>query len=103
VRTRYLAIKILSEQRFSKWDVVNTIQDAVIQLFGEYGASQANIYLVDYDAEKNLAVLRCSHKYVEMARAAIASLTKMGDHTVTLHVLGVSGTLRALRRRILEN
>jgi RNase P/RNase MRP subunit POP5 len=103
VRTRYLAIEILSEQRFSKWDVINTIRDAVVQLFGEYGASQANLYLVDYNAEKNQVILRCSHKYVEMARAAIASVTKMVGHPVAFHVLGVSGTLKALQRRVLEN
>ncbi|MEA2090042.1 MAG: Rpp14/Pop5 family protein [Thermoproteota archaeon] len=103
MRTRYLALEILSEHFFNKWDIINTIRHAVVQLFGEYGASQINLYLIEYDVEKNQAIVRCSHKAVEMARAAIASVTKMLDHPVAIQVLSVSGTLKALRRKLPKN
>lgn len=103
MRPRYLALKILSEQSFSKWDVINSIRSAVVQLFGEYGAHQANLYLIEYDVKKNQAIVRCSHKAVEIIRAAIASITEMLDHPVAIHVLSVSGTLKALRQKLAKN
>jgi RNase P/RNase MRP subunit POP5 len=33
-----------------------------------------------------------------MVKAAIASITRIGDNPATIHVLRVSGTLKALRK-----
>ena len=53
--------------------------------------------MIDYEQEKRIAIIRAALVSVNMVRAAIASVTRMGDKPVALHVLRVSGTLRSLR------
>lgn len=98
VKQRYLALKIESAGSFEEEDIKDAVWSAVIQLFGEYGASQAGLFLVQYDKQRKEAVLRCSHKALPMVHASIVSVTKIGDKPVAMHVLRVSGTLRALKK-----
>jgi ribonuclease P/MRP protein subunit POP5 len=88
------------EQPVSKGNIADAVWNAVLQLFGEYGASQANLALIEYDQEKSWGIIRCSHRAVEMVRASIASVTEINEKPVAIHVLRVSGTLKALRRKV---
>jgi len=97
-RRRYLKIEVESEQSINDRAFMDAVWDAVLQLFGEYGASQANLTLIQYDPQKGYAVVRCSNKALEMVRASIASITKIDEKPVAIHVLRVSGTLKSLRR-----
>jgi len=100
VRRRYLALRVEGEEPFDLKEVSDAVWNAVLRLFGEVGASQAGLYLIHFDTEKNYAVLRCSHKALPMVKAAIASITKIGNKTVVIHVLRVSGSLKALSRKV---
>lgn len=97
VKQRYLALKIESAESFEEGDVRDAVWSALIQLFGEYGASQAGLFFVQYDRQRKEAILRCSHKALPMVHASVSSVTKMKDKPAAIHVLRVSGTLRALR------
>jgi ribonuclease P/MRP protein subunit POP5 len=101
VRRRYLAIKVLSEQSISKREIVDAVWNAVLQLFGEYGASQASLTFIEYNSEKSWGIVRCSHRALEMVRASVASITEINGKPVAIDVLGVSGTLKALRKKVL--
>jgi ribonuclease P/MRP protein subunit POP5 len=100
VRRRYLAIKFVSEQAFTERAVMNAIWKAILRLFGEYGASQTELNLVEADPQSNYAVVRCSHRYHERTRASIASITEINGKPAVVHVIGVSGTLKALRKKL---
>jgi len=102
VKHRYLALKIENTESLEEVDVRDALWSALIRLFGEYGASQAGLFLVQYDRQRKEAVLRCSHKALPMVQASIASVTTIKDKPVAMHVLRVSGTLRALRKRGLK-
>lgn len=78
---------------------MNAVWGAVTRLFGEYGASQANLNLIEYDDQRNYAVLRCSHKALHMVRAAVASITEINGTPAAIQVPAVSGTLKALRKK----
>ena len=99
-RRRYLALKIDSDERFSSSEFISAVWDAVLKLYGEYGASRTGLALIDYDAEKKFAILRTAHTTVDMVRAALASITKIGDKPLAIHVLKVSGTIKALYKKI---
>ncbi|UCE16839.1 MAG: ribonuclease P protein component 2 [Candidatus Bathyarchaeota archaeon] len=101
VRRRYLALRVLSEQSISKRDVMDAVWNAFLQLFGEHGASQTNLTFIEYNSEKSCGIVRCSHKTVEMVRASIASITEINGKPVAIDILGVSGTLKALREKVL--
>jgi RNase P/RNase MRP subunit POP5 len=100
VRRRYLALEIDSGEVFSSKEFMDAIWAAVSKLFGEYGASQAGLALIDYDAERKLVVVRTAHAALNMVRAALASIVKIQDKPVAIHVLRVSGTIRTLYKKI---
>ena len=100
MRRRYLALKIDSDETFSSREFMDSVWDAVLRLYGEYGASRTGLALIDYDAEKKLVILRTVHTTVDVVRAALASITRIGDKPVAIHVLKVSGTIKTLSKKI---
>jgi ribonuclease P/MRP protein subunit POP5 len=98
-KRRYLALKVVSEQPLDERIVLDGVQASVHRLFGEYGASQASLKMIKYIPEKRQFVIRCSHRMLEKVRAAIASTIEVNGEKATIHVLGVSGTLKALSKK----
>jgi len=80
--------------------VSDAIFSAVLRLFGEVGATQAALRLIRFDGKTGFAVVRCSHTALPMVKAAVASVTRIGSQSAAIHVLRVSGTLKALGRKI---
>ena len=99
-RRRYLLLGLEGNAPAEAGDLVGLILSAVVEFFGEDRAVGAGLKLIEYDRDRRLAVLRCSHDCLRFVRAAIASITEWGGHPLAVHVLDVSGTLRALRRRL---
>ena len=107
MRRRYIAVKIELEDdelsecgKLSKGDVWGAVWRSFLQLYGEYGASQADLSLVEYNPDENYAVFRCSHKALETVRTAISAVTEVRGRKAAFHIIYVSGTLKALRKRI---
>ncbi|MEM1586069.1 MAG: Rpp14/Pop5 family protein [Candidatus Bathyarchaeia archaeon] len=100
VRHRYILVKIDAKKVPCKRDFESSLWHNIIRLFGEYGASQTDLSLIKYDQEMGHAVIRCSHMALPKVRAAIAAITKISDEEVTAHTLLVSGTLKALKRKM---
>lgn len=80
----------------------NALWYSIIRLFGEYGASQANISFIEYNEEMKYAIIRCSHKALPMVQASIVAVTKVDGEDAAMYVLLVSGTLKSLRRKMLN-
>lgn len=99
-RRRYLALEIDSEETFSSKELMNALWSAVLKLYGEYGASKTGLTLIDYNPQKKLAVIRVVHTAIENVRAAIASITKIGEKPAAIHILVVSGTIKALYKKL---
>jgi RNase P/RNase MRP subunit POP5 len=99
VKRRYLAVKVEGRQQLNEQQLLDAVYGSVLRLFGEYGASKANLTVIRYVPEKNQFVVRCSHKMLEQVRAAIVSTTVANGETVAFHVAGVSGTLKALAKK----
>ena len=102
MRRRYLALKVEIEEPLSERALILAIWNSILQLFGEHGASQTNLCLVEFNPEDGYAILRCSHKAVDMVRAAIATIVKINEKSVAIHVVRVSGTLKSLRKKLVE-
>jgi len=99
IKRRYLLVQIVGSEAIDERAFMDAVWDAVLRLFGEYGASQTNLILMKYSLKPNYAVLRCSHKALDMVKASLASITQMNGKPVAVRVLGVSGTLKALSRQ----
>lgn len=100
MRRRYTAVKIDSERTFDERDFYDAVWTSILRLFGEYGASQTELTLIEYDQETNQAILRCSHKALDLVKASIVAVTEIENESATLHIVLVSGTLKSLRSKI---
>jgi len=78
---------------------MNTIWTMVYCLFGEFGASQTGLYLIKHENLKEVVIVRCSHKALEMVRAAIAAVTEINGKPAAIRTIAVSGTLKALLKK----
>jgi RNase P/RNase MRP subunit POP5 len=85
---------------FDEHTVLDAIYSSLLRLFGEVGASKANIKLIESFPEKNQLIIRCSHLMLEKVRASITSITEINKKETAIHVLDVSGTLKALSKKI---
>jgi len=99
VRRRYLALHVDSAESFSSSEFMNAVWNAVVKLYGECGASQAGLSLISYEPQEKFAVVRVGHKAVEPVRASLASITGIAGKPVAVHVLRVSGTIKALCKK----
>jgi RNase P/RNase MRP subunit POP5 len=60
------------------------------------------VRLLDYDAEKGLGMLLCDHKSVEKIRSAFNNIQGKSHGEMTIQMIGVSGTIKALKRKFLS-
>lgn len=102
-RRRYLAVKIESTQPVDETEFKHALWNMVSRLFGEYGASKTGLVVIDYDANKNCAILRCTNTALEIVRAALTFITEINAKPAAVHVLHVSGTLKSLRNSFSSN
>lgn len=103
-RRRYIAYQILSEEKFFFQDLTNSIWHSLLNLLGELGTAEADIWIVKdtYDEKKQIGIIRCSHDNVEKVRAALALIERIGDVRIVVKVLGISGSIKATRMKFFE-
>jgi RNase P/RNase MRP subunit POP5 len=99
-KRRYLALQIDSDGAASRKELMYAVWDAVVKLYGEYGASLTGLTLIDCDVERKTAILRTSLVTVNMVRASLASMRSLAGAEAAVHVLAVSGTIKALRKKL---
>jgi RNase P/RNase MRP subunit POP5 len=99
-RRRYIAVKIDGGETFDERDIHYAVWTSILRLFGEYGASQTELTLMEFDMKRKQVILRCSHKALDLVKASIVAVTEIANEKVATHILSVSGTLKSLRRRI---
>ncbi|MBD3190940.1 MAG: hypothetical protein GF308_09865 [Candidatus Heimdallarchaeota archaeon] len=104
-RQRYLLFEILTtqtDQIIQKKELENKIWEVFTKLFGEVGASRAGLYMVDYNSEKKLGILRCSQYSLEPTRAVLTIISTLQGRQVLIHIFRVSGTLTNLKKILVK-
>lgn len=101
VKRRYLALQVDSDGIPSSKELMDAIWNAVVKLYGEVGASLTSLSLIEYDVENRIGVIRTAQGTVNLVRASLASITVVAGKEAAVHVLGVSGTIKALRKKFL--
>lgn len=100
VKRRYLALQVDSEHVPGQKELLDAVWGAIGKLYGEFGASLTSLALIDYNVEDKRAVLRANLAAADQVRTALASITAIAGKAATVHVLAVSGTIKALRARL---
>lgn len=99
-KRRYIAVQLECESVPSDRELMDAVWGSVTRLFGEVGASQSGLALINFDIEHKLAVLRCLLASLPTVRAGLAAITSVAAHQAAVHVIAVSGTLKALSSSI---
>lgn len=77
-------------------EFIDAVWASVTRLYGEVGASQTGLSLIDFDTDHKRAVIRVSLFSFNMVRASLATITALVGKQALVEVLSVSGTLRSL-------
>jgi len=96
VKRRYLALRVDSDAAPSGREFMDAVWGSVTRLYGEYGASLTGLALIDYNLERNTAILRCSLVSLGLVRVSLAAITSVASSEAAVHVLAVSGTIKSL-------
>jgi ribonuclease P/MRP protein subunit POP5 len=96
-KRRYLALQLDSDGLPSGKELIDAVWGAVTKLYGEEGASQTSLMLIEYDLEKKTAILRTSLITLNLVKASLATITSIASKEVAVHITAVSGTIKALR------
>ncbi len=99
IKRRYLALQIETEQMPREKEFADAVWASIAKLYGEFGASQAGLVLISYDAEKKTAIIRTALVTLSMVRASVASITLLAGAKASVHVVDVSGTIKSLFER----
>ena len=99
-KRRYLALQIEVEDVPSERKIMDAIWISVTKLYGEVGASLTGLALMNFDAERKIVVIRTSLESLLTVRASLATIVIFAGKNVSVHVLAVSGTLKALYKNI---
>ena len=99
-KRRYLALQVDSDGAPTPKEFMDAVWSAVTKLYGEYGASLTGLSLIDYNEEKKTAVIRTALATVDTVRTALASITSVASREAAVHVIAVSGTIKALYEKL---
>lgn len=98
-RDRYIVFKIYSSNDVSKENLIKDIWRNLLTIYGEYGASKTNFWLIDYDKEAKKGIVRCTRTTVNMMRTVLALTTKIAETPVVVKILGISGTIKTAKEK----
>ena len=96
VKRRYLALQVERELAPTERELIDAVWAAVTRLYGEVGASQTGLALIDFNLERKVAVIRVTLASLNMVRASLATITSIAGKDASVRVLSVSGTIKAL-------
>lgn len=99
-KRRYLALQLECDDLPSEREFMDAVWGAITRLYGEVGASLTGLVLINSDFERKIFVVRTSLVSLLMVRASLAAITSVADRVSSVHVLAVSGTLKALYAKV---
>lgn len=100
-KKRYLAFELISEEPASRSDIVKEVMSSASSLLGDVTTSDCDIRVLGFENGKG--IIQCSHTKVKQTRASLAALTRINGKRATLHVLGVSGTVKRATEKFLQD
>ena len=98
-RKRYICFEIISDGKFNENLIESTMKEAIKELFGIVGLSDAHPKLLKEFTRQNKYVLQIDHKYVEKAKFSIATIKEINKKPVIFKTTKVFGTLKKIKQR----
>jgi ribonuclease P/MRP protein subunit POP5 len=99
-RRRYLLFEVLCEREIDKRELLKEIWDSLYSLYGDVGASESKVWLIEYHNTNSggVGILRCVHDKVEEVRASLACIHSVNNARIGIRVIKISGTIKGVTR-----
>lgn len=97
-KRRYIAFGV-SGAKFGKGEITRAITNL---LRGLQDFDTSAMRMIFFEAGSGRGLLRCGHKQVAQVKAAILQLKRIGGRGASFSILGVSGTIKAAKRKFLS-
>ena len=94
-KRRYIAFELMGGA--SKMDISWTINQVLYAIKPEF--DKTILKLVLYDMNSRRGLLRCNHRQVNEIKAAMLSIKEIDGKEASFVILGVSGTIKAAKRK----
>ncbi|MDW7726705.1 MAG: Rpp14/Pop5 family protein [Candidatus Methanoperedens sp.] len=99
-KKRYIAFEVTPGQQIKRRNLEKEIFDSAGSLFGDTGLSEMNPRLISYNGR--YGIIRCNRALTEETRAALACINISGGIRLSLHVLGISGTIKGATEKFIQ-
>ncbi len=96
-KKRYLGFYIPSFSQLTKHQLLSRFMRELPM------TPRPRVRIIEYCAATGVGILLCDHIYLPQLRQVFESFSKTSTKPHPIHLLGVSGTLKALRRKFLNN
>ena len=101
-KKRYVAFKIFSDELLSKDELTKAVWSGGLSLLGEIQASSLGLWVIDFSEEQMEGFLVCRNEALWNIKAILAFIGEINGKRVHICVTGVSGTIKALKRKFLN-
>jgi ribonuclease P/MRP protein subunit POP5 len=101
-KKRYVAFKVVSDVPIIKEEITRTIWTQALSLLGEIQASSLGLWVLDYSEDAQEGFLVCRNEDLWKIKAVLAFIGEINEKRVHVCVAGVSGTIKALKRKFLN-
>ena len=100
IKRRYLALQLDFDTSIEPEPFMAKIWNSIVKLYGEYGASKTNLSLIDFDCLKKIAIIRTNLSSLNIVRSSLVTITSLLNKPASIHVLAISGTIKALKENL---
>jgi ribonuclease P/MRP protein subunit POP5 len=100
VKKRYLAFELICEGPANRNDLIKEVISSASALLGDVVASECDIKVLGFEDCKG--IIQCAHTRLKETRASLAALTRINGRRATLHILGISGTIKRATEKFLQ-
>lgn len=101
-KKRYVAFEVLCDESLVKEDITREIWKHALSLLGEIQASSLGLWVLDYNSGTGEGFLVCRNEALWKIKAVLAFVGEINEKKVHICVKGVSGTIKALKRKFLN-
>ncbi len=101
-KKRYIAFKVESDEPITKDEVSRAIWLNALSLLGEVQVSAIGLRVLDYDEATQEGFLVCRNQDTWKVKGVLVLVGEINDKRVHVCARGVSGTIKALKRKFLN-
>ena len=99
-KKRYIGFEVVSEKPVENSHLIRALENSVLSYLGEQGAAKAGFSVIRDKTDNNRCLVRTGVVHVNEIKAAMMFISSIDNNGVLVRSLGVSGTLKGLKKRV---